>query len=275
MSSSRAPSLQASPDRRPVPDCRLDRPIAVGSRDSPSPPFLLQVHHLHLVPIQIHPLHASLGFPPAASAAPLRHLRRFLALAGWIMSPVLLAARHAHLSTQVLLLRCFAMAILSLVIPLTFLTARSVFRHDATALRCAAVVAAMPGFLIGIARVSNEYLAVVLFSLLLWLSVGELTRRRLVAIGAVLGLGLLAKAYFLAAIPPVAVLLFSRCRHRRALLVPAATLAIAGWWYVRNLIVTATLSGMQESAMQPSATLGAQLHQATRVPWLATIDSIL
>ena len=196
-------------------------------------------------------------------------------LAAWMMSPVLLAARHAHLSTQVLLLRWYSMAILSLVIPLTFLTARSVFRHDATALGCAAVVAAMPGFLIGIARVSNEYLAVVLFSLLLFLSVGELTRRRLVAIGAVLGLGLLAKAYFLAAIPPVAVLLFSRCRHRRALLVPAATLAIAGWWYVRNLIVTATLSGMQESAMQPSATLGAQLHQATRVPWLATIDSIL
>src|ERR1019366_3511455 len=79
-------------------------------------------------------------------------------LAAWMMSPVLLAARHAHLSTQVLLLRWYSMAILSLVIPLTFLTARSVFRHDATALGCAAVVAAMPGFLIGIARVSNEYL---------------------------------------------------------------------------------------------------------------------
>ena len=92
------------------------------------------------------------------------------------MTPVLLAARHAHLSTQVLLLRWFSVAILSLVIPLTFLTARSVFRHDATALACAAIVAAMPGFLIGIARVSNECVAVVLFTLLLWLSVEELTR---------------------------------------------------------------------------------------------------
>ena len=200
-------------------------------------------------------------------------------LAAWILSPVLLAARHAHLATQVLLLRWFSMAILSLVIPLTFLTARSVFRHDATALGCAAVVAAMPGFLIGIARVSNEYLAVVLFSLLLWLSVGELTRRRLISLGAVLGLGLLAKAYFLAAIPPVAVLLLWKCRRPRALLVPLATLAIAGWWYVRNLLTTGTLSGMQESAMQHTAALGAQLgaqiHQATRVPWLVTIDSIL
>src|ERR1035437_7389597 len=92
-------------------------------------------------------------------------------LPAWIMPPVPLAARHAHLATQILLLRWFSMSILSLVIPLTFLTARSVFRHDATACVCAAIVAAMPGFLIGIARVSNESLAVVLFTLLLWLSV--------------------------------------------------------------------------------------------------------
>src|ERR1035438_10618850 len=29
------------------------------------------------------------------------------------------------------------------------------------------------------------------------------------------------------------------------------------------------------SAVQPAATLGDQFHQATRVPWLVTIDSIL
>jgi hypothetical protein len=196
-------------------------------------------------------------------------------LAAWIMTPVLLAARHAHLATQILLLRWFSMSILSLVIPLTFLTARSVFRHDATACACAAIVAAMPGFLIGIARVSNESLAVVLFTLLLWLSVEPLTRLRLIALGAVLGLGLLTKAYFLAAIPPVALLLVLKCRRPRALLVPLVTLAIAAWWYLRNLLTTGTLSGMWESAVQPTATLGAQLHQATRVPWLVTIDSIL
>src|ERR1019366_8012669 len=51
-------------------------------------------------------------------------------LAAWIMTPVLLAARHAHLATQILLLRWISMSILSLVIPLTFLTAHSGFRHD-------------------------------------------------------------------------------------------------------------------------------------------------
>src|ERR1039458_7930464 len=136
-------------------------------------------------------------------------------LAGWIMVPVLLAARHAHLSTQVLLLRWFNMAILSLVIPLIFLIARRVFRHDATALACAAIIGAMPGYLIGIARVSNESVAVVLFTALLWLAVEELTRRRLIAMGVVLGLGFLVKAYFLAAVPAVAVLLVSQWRAAR------------------------------------------------------------
>jgi 4-amino-4-deoxy-L-arabinose transferase-like glycosyltransferase len=196
-------------------------------------------------------------------------------LAAWIMSPVLLAAGGAPLSTQVLLLRWFGVAILSLVIPLTFLTARSVFRNDGTAGACAAIVAAMPGLLIGIARVSNECVAVVLFTLLLWLAVEELTRPRLIAMGAVLGLGLLAKAYFLTAVPPVALLLLWKCRRPRALLVPLISLAIAGWWYVRNLLTTGTLAGMWESAVQPTAFLGAQLHQATHFPWLATIDSIL
>jgi hypothetical protein len=196
-------------------------------------------------------------------------------LSSWIMAPVLLAARRAHLATQVFLLRCFGMAILSLMIPLTFLIARSVFRRDSAALGCAAIVAAMPGLLIGIARVSNECVAVTLFTLLLWLCVEDLTRTRLIAIGVVLGLGLLAKAYFLTAIPPLALLLLWKCRRPHALLVPAIAFAIAGWWYVRNLLTTGTLSGMWESAVQPNATLVDQIHQAARTPWLATIDSIL
>jgi hypothetical protein len=196
-------------------------------------------------------------------------------LAAWVMSPILSAVRNAHISTQALMLRWYSMAILSLVIPLTFLTARAAFGHDAPALGCAAVLAAMPGFLIGIARVSNESVAVLLFTLLTWLSLEELTRNRAIALGAVLGFGLLAKAYFLTAIPPVALLLLWKCRRPRALLVPLVAVAIAGWWYARNLLTTGTLSGMWESVVQPNATFATKLHQAIRVPWLGTIDSIL
>lgn len=201
-------------------------------------------------------------------------------LYGWIMTPLLLAARHAHLATQVLLLRWFGVTIVSLVIPLTFFACRRVFRDPSLALGCAAVVAAMPGLLIDVAHISNESVAVVLFTLLLWLSLEiadqGLTRFRALSLGGVLGLGLLAKAYFLTALPPVAVLLAWKCRRdRRALLVPITTAIIAGWWYVRNQLTTGAVSGMLESVALPHATLGDQLRQAGRIHWAGVIDSVM
>jgi hypothetical protein len=201
-------------------------------------------------------------------------------LYGWTMTPLLLAARHLHLATQVLLLRWFGVVIVSLVIPLTYLACRRAFRDTSVALGCAAVVAAMPGLLVGVAHVSNESVAVALFALLTWLAVvvadSGLTRVRALSLGAVLGLGLLAKAYFLTALPPVALLLLWKCRRdRRALLVPLATLAIAGWWYVRNLITTGAVSGMWESAALPQSTFGDQLRQVTRIHWGVVVDSIM
>ncbi|MBZ5729136.1 MAG: hypothetical protein LAP87_29690 [Acidobacteriia bacterium] len=201
-------------------------------------------------------------------------------LYGWIMTPVLLAARHAHLATQVLLLRWFGVTIVSLVIPFSFFACRRVFRDPSLALGCAAVIAAMPGLLIDAAHVSNESVAVVLFTLLIWVSLEiadrGLSLRRALSLGAVLGLGLLAKAYFLAALPPVFLLLAWKCRRdRHALLVPLATAAIAGWWYVRNLLTTGAASGMWESATLPNATFFDQIRQITRIHWGVVVDSIM
>jgi len=200
-------------------------------------------------------------------------------LYGWLMAPLLWAARTAHLATQVLLLRWFSVALVSLIIPLTFLIGRSVFGDDTLALGCAAIVAAMPGLPLDTARVGNDGIAALLFTMAIWLSVevlrDGLTRSRALALGCVLGLGLLAKAYFLTAIPPIAVLLLWKCRRPRALLVPVLAFAIAGWWYIRNLLTTGTPTGMLESAMLRHATLGDQLRYATRIPWRVAIDSIL
>ena len=199
-------------------------------------------------------------------------------LSYWIMTPLLLAARHAHLATQVLLLRWFSVALVSLIIPLSFLIARHVFREDAVAIGCAAIVAVMPEFLIDIARAGNDGIAALLFTLVIWLSLETLreglTRNRALALGAALGLGLIAKAYFLTAIPPVAMLLFWKCRRPLALLVPLLAAAISGWWYVRNVITTSTLTGMWESALLHGG-LGAQLRQIPRIRWGVAIDSIL
>jgi hypothetical protein len=194
-------------------------------------------------------------------------------LYGWLMAPVLLAASSAALATQLLLLRCFAVLLVSLVIPLTFRIARALF-DDAVALGCAVVVAVMPEFLIDVARAGNDGVALLLFTAAIWLSL-EILRdgfllKRAIALGAVLGLGALAKAYFLAALPTVAVVLLIR---KRTLTVAAPiAFAIGGWWYVRNWLTTGTLTGMWESALAPRASAWEQM---VRIPWGVAIDAIM
>ncbi len=208
-------------------------------------------------------------------------------LYGWLMVPVARVATPRGLADEVLWLRLVSSAIGSLAIPLVFLVGRSVFRCDTVALGCAAVVAAMPEFAFDMARVGNECLAVVLFTLLTWLALEAvlkgLSYRRAAAIGVVLGLGLLTKAYFLAAVPAIAVLAgytFWRSQARLralfgALIVAAASFSIAGWWYVRNLRTTGTLSGLSEAVMLRGTDQASLLHRAGEVHWARAVDTIL
>lgn len=209
-------------------------------------------------------------------------------LYGWLMVPVLRAARGAGLADQVLWLRWASAFIASLTIPLVFAIGRLVFRSDSIALGCAAVVAVMPEFAIDVARVGNECVAVVLFTLLTWMALkiaaSGLSYPRGAALGVVLGLGLLAKAYFLAAIPALAILIayvFRRDRTERlrvlagASIIAAASLSIAGWWYLRNLRITGAISGLSEDAMLRGVSQMAILHRAGEVHWLRAIDAIL
>jgi hypothetical protein len=193
----------------------------------------------------------------------------------WLMALPLTAARHAHLATQVLLLRCLGLLIASATIPFAYLTGRRVFGSTAVALGCAAVMAAMPGLLIDTAHVSNECLAVALFAATIWLTVeiaaDGLTRRRGLALGVVTGLGLITKAYFLTALPVIGVVVL----WRRAWVVPIVAALLSAWWYIRNLLTVGAVSGMYESAKLPHTSLADQLRQIVRIPWTATIDSTL
>jgi hypothetical protein len=206
----------------------------------------------------------------------------------WIMAPVLRLASGLSLAGQVMALRWLGSLIASLVIPLIFLVGRELFRDHRAALGCAAVAAVMPEFAIDLARVGNECVAVVLFTLLTWIAL-KLVRTGIgyslaAVLGLVLGLGLLAKAYFLTAIPALA-LLFARelwraPGRRRAvvfcgLMAASESLLIAGWWYAHNLLSTGTLTGLSESLMLRGMSHTSMIGRAATVPWGTAIDSIL
>ena len=110
-----------------------------------------------------------------------------------------------------------------------------------------------------IAHIGNDWLSV---PLAVWLFA---LRRKPVWCAVILGLGLLAKAYFLVFVPVflVAVYLWKR---PALLAIPAA---IAGPWYVRNLIVSGNLSGRLEESS--GVTIGGALQALASIPWLKSI----
>jgi hypothetical protein len=202
----------------------------------------------------------------------------------WIMAPVLGLMSGRSLAEQVMALRWLGSLIASLAIPLIFWIGREVFRDDAMALGCAAVAAVMPEFAMDLARVGNECVAVVLFTLLIWIALKLTGYSQAAALGLVLGLGLLTKAYFLTAVPAMALLLgyeFWRAQGRRrsvavcALIAALEAVAIAGWWYAHNLISTGTLTGLSESLMLRGTSDASTIGRAATVPWGSAVDSIL
>ncbi|HEX3746469.1 MAG TPA: hypothetical protein VHW09_21175 [Bryobacteraceae bacterium] len=190
----------------------------------------------------------------------------------WLMAPVLWIFRGGGLLSQVLALRFCSVALASLAVPLVYRIAVAVWGEGGAALGTASVVALMPGLVLDVARVGNDCLAVALFTLLTWLL---LRGGRGWAIGTVLGLGLLTKAYFLTAIPAIAVVWWiTRRRAVEFLRLVAAAAVLAGWWYVRNLLTTGTLSGLSESVMLRGTGAFELVRRSAEIDWLKAIDSI-
>jgi hypothetical protein len=191
----------------------------------------------------------------------------------WIMAPGLWICRGfgVGLLGQVLALRFLSSLVASFVVPLVFLIGLAVWEDGPAALGCAAVVALMPGLALDVARVGNDSLSVVLFTLLTWLA---LKAARPAASGFVLGLGLLTKAYFLTAIPAVLAVFWGKRAPLRGLLAVCLSALVAGWWYLRNLHTTGTLSGLSESVMLRTVSAGEIARQATGIDWAKAIDAI-
>jgi hypothetical protein len=199
----------------------------------------------------------------------------------WLMAPVLSMLRSFSLLAQSMVLRWLGVLIASLAVPLTFAIARKIIGRDSAALGCAAVVAVMPGFASNVARISNEPVSILLFTLLTYVGLRIVTEApsvgRAVVLGAILGLGLLAKAYFLTAVPAVLLLLLFKYRTawKPAMATSLVAASVAGWWYVRNLVTTGTLSGLAEPVMLRGRGLAATLAAIPHVPWIRSVDVIL
>lgn len=199
----------------------------------------------------------------------------------WLMAPVLSLMKNAGLLAQVMVLRWIGVFIGSFAVLLTFAICRAIDPNDTLALGCSAIVAVMPGFASNVARVSNEPLSILLFSLLIWIGLRVVRRGPnpgdAIALGAVLGLGLLTKAYFLTAVPAVALLLLFQIRTGwlPALTTSATALAIAGWWYIRNAAITGAPSGLAESVTLHNRGFVSVLATIPRIPWVHAVDVIL
>ena len=158
---------------------------------------------------------------------------------------------------QLLLLRLFNCLIAVSAIPIVAAIALRMTDSRAVALAAAAGVVGAPQLAHISSAVTNDTLTTTIGLALTLLAVRALTGRHsyglLVAIGTTLGLGLLAKAFLLGAVPMVTLALLVRTPHnprfgRRVVsvaLVGLISLAVGGWWWLRNLVLF--------GAVQPTA----------------------
>jgi hypothetical protein len=199
----------------------------------------------------------------------------------WLMAPLLFVLRGSSLLFQALVLRCISVAIASTAIPSVFAVSLAVVPRKSVALGCAALISVMPEFATNAARISNESVAILLFSLLVSIGLRLLVRNpdlpTALLLGTVLGLGLLTKAYFLAAVPPVLLLLICRFRRTWKPIVASGAIAAAlsGWWYIRNEVNTGTLTGLSEPVALHGRSLSSLVDATRHVSWLHGIDVTL
>ena len=175
----------------------------------------------------------------------------------WLLWPLMQLAGGWNILDRVLLARLLSLLIASAAIPFVRLAG-----GPGVGLGAACFLAVSPMFAVNASRVANDCLAVSLVALLLVL----LGARRINGwyVGIVLGLALLTKAYALTLIPAIALLLW-----RRSLLTLAVSFAIAGWWYLRNILLTGRLTGWEDDAA-----LSSVVRSLPMVPWLHAAGSV-
>jgi hypothetical protein len=191
-----------------------------------------------------------------------------------------------RLSSQVLALRIISVLIASSVVFLGYMIGRLVTRSEMLALLAAVLLACLPGLYIDVCRVGNDSLAIALTAAVLLLAVtlcqGDSRAHKWLIFGALMGADLLTKAYALALLPLIGVVVLSRRflfpgNWKRDLIYGgvayAVVAAVAGWWYARQWITTGSLSGEQTDVAAASMSLAQKIARIGAVNWSVVLDT--
>jgi hypothetical protein len=203
----------------------------------------------------------------------------------FLAAPAYKTFSNLSLPGQVLGLRLYGLLLASLTLPLGYWFLERALGNRALAGLTLAIVVAMPELFINICRVSNEPLALLICTLLLLVSVQFVQSERpllsSLAVGVLLGVALLTKAYFLSFLPAAILLLWMKFRGRVAqmlsnlVLVCAAVAVVAGPWYWHVHRVSGSWSGQTDDAALRHMSRLALLTQVVHVNWKSGLASIL
>jgi len=198
------------------------------------------------------------------------------------------------LLTRLCLLRTLNVLLASVVVPVCWWMARRVLRSDTQAIGATAIVILMPELMINIARVGNQSLALMFFSLVLAAALQVVQHsmqwRWWIGMGCALGAGLMTMASFLTAIPAIMMiagltLFSSRGAGMRAPKIVAivgrcsaaigVAAAIAGPWYINVHSATGSWSGLGHDAAMRHISLLQKLSAVPRVNWKSGVLSVV
>ena len=197
------------------------------------------------------------------------------------------------LLSRVYWLRVLNLLLASAVLPLVFWIAQRVLGSDRQAVGVTALVVLAPEMMINLARVSNEALALVCYTVMLAAAVVLAQKPQSwnawLVVGAALGCGLLTKAYFLTAVPAVLVIAVVWAWPRKSgdgKLRPAKVVTrlscalliaflIAGRWYARVHHTTGSWSGQGDDVAMHRLSLLQKLAALPQVNWKSGVLSVL
>ena len=167
---------------------------------------------------------------------------------------------------RVFSLRLLSVLLSSLTIPFGYLAIRKWFHSDQVIqVIVTGIIISMPVFYFDTSRIGNDSLGVPLFTVMLLLCGviwnGNWSYLLTTGLAIILGLGLLTKAYFTAAIPPIIALFLLKNLYdhtslknflNHLVILFFGSLIISSWWYIINYMNYGTFTGLYESIINNS-----------------------